>query len=63
MRHQTAVGVDPILGVGEIPVLDDPVEPFGAADENTRPAARQCVGYQVPGGLASRMAVEQFDVP
>ena len=62
VRHQTAVGVDPFLDVGQVAALDDPVEPLGAADQRAGLAARQCVGDQFPRRLVQRTAVEQFDV-
>ena len=35
MRHESAVGVHPLLDIGQIAALDDAVEPFGAADEES----------------------------
>ena len=33
MWNQTAVGVDPFLDVGEVPVLDDAVQALGATHQ------------------------------
>jgi hypothetical protein len=62
MRGQAAVGVHTFLDIGQVTVLDDPVEPLRAADQDSGLAAGQGVGRQLPTGLVQRGAVEQFDV-
>ena len=62
MRHQAAVGIDSFLDVGEVTVVDDAVEAFGAPDQHTGAASGQGIGGQFPGRLAVWQAVEQFDV-
>ncbi len=56
------VGVHPLLDIGEVAALDDPVEALGAAHQNAGLAAGQGIGGQLPGRLVERAAVEQLDV-
>jgi hypothetical protein len=62
VRDKATVGVYPLLDVGQIPAVDDPIKALGPADQHAGLAAGKCVGHQFPRRLRAGMAIEEFDV-